>query len=241
MLVAHEAGDGRGLLDDAVRSLVEVHADDGVARDAHVAHALLRVAAVLHDILIRDLDREDVVFHVLRGDALLEVRLHLALVAGVGVDDVPVAGGHVELAAQLGDGLLFRRGRGGLVLSAIPGGGVSSGGLVLSVIPGGGVSSGGLVLSGLLGGDLLDDFLNDLQSLAVGQRLGGFLLNGLVGSLEGLGLGVVFVGHDYSSCEWGHTVKETRLQCPAGGFAGVSRRSMHLAYRIRSPRDQRKA
>ena len=235
MLVAHEAGDGRGFLDDAVRGLVEVHADDGVAGDAHVAHTLLSVAAVLHDVLVRDLDREDVVFHVLRGDALLEVRLHLALVAGVGVDDVPVAGGHVELAAQLGDGLLFRRGR-GLVLSAILGGGVSSGGLLS-----GGFLSGDHVLGGFLGGDLLDHVLNDLQGLAVGQCLGGFLLDGLVGSLEGLGLGVVFVGHDYSSCEWGHTVKETRLQCPAGGFVGVSRRSMHLAYRIRSPRDQRKA
>ena len=110
MLVAHEAGDGGGFLDDTVRGLVEVHADDRVAGDAHVAHALLRGATIFHDVLIRDLDREDVVFHVLRGDALLEVRLHLALVAGVRVDHVPVAGRHVELATQLGDGLFLGRG-----------------------------------------------------------------------------------------------------------------------------------
>ena len=176
MLVAHEAGDSGGLLDDTVRGLVEVHADDRVAGDAHVAHALLRGATVFHDVLIRDLDGEDVVFHVLRGDALLEVCLHLALVAGVGVDDVPVAGGHVELAAQLGDRFLFGRGRCSLFLFHFLG-------------------------RDFLGGNLLDHLVDDFLSSSVGQGFGGLPLDLFLGFLEDPVLAVLFVAHDFSSCE----------------------------------------
>ena len=178
-----------------------------------MAHALLRVAAVLHDVLVRNLDGEDVIFHVLRRDALLKVRLDLALVARVGVDDVPVAGGHVELATQLGDRFLFRRGRGCFF------GGAILGGLVL-----GGLLLGSLNLSGGVGGGLF------------GGRRGGVQLG-----FDGQVFGVLVVTHDYSSWKWGRTVEETRLQVPAGGFVGLSRRSMHLAYRIRSRVGQRKA
>src|SRR5439155_7392720 len=56
-------------------------------------HLLLhrKTLAVLDlDLLLgRHEDLEDLVLHVQRGDAVLEVRLDLVLVAGIGVDDVP--------------------------------------------------------------------------------------------------------------------------------------------------------
>ncbi len=89
------------------------------------------------------------------------------------MDDVPVAGGHVELAAQLGDRFLFGRG-GGLLLGR-----------------------------GILGGDLLGHLVNDFLGGSVCQRLGGLLLDLFLVLLEGLFLGVVFVAHDVSLLQMG--------------------------------------
>src|SRR4051794_2513733 len=88
---ADEAGDARSVLDRRPRLVGEVHADQDVAREDLGLHDL--ALALLDDGLVlgRDLDLEDVVLHVERGDPGLQVGLHLVLVAGVGVDDVPVA------------------------------------------------------------------------------------------------------------------------------------------------------
>jgi len=61
----------RGLLDDSPGLVGEVHAHDHVAGDADATYALLLRAAVLHDVLVGDLDLVDQVLHVLGGDALL--------------------------------------------------------------------------------------------------------------------------------------------------------------------------
>ena len=82
-------------------------------------------------------------------------------------------GGHVELAAQLGDRFLFDRGRG----------------LVIRF--------------GLLLGDLLGHLVNDFLGGSVGQRLGTLLLHLFLVRLEGLFLGVVFVAHDVSLLQMG--------------------------------------
>src|SRR4051795_2371813 len=89
---ADEAGDARGVLDRGPRLVGEVHAHQDVAGEHLRLHDL--ALALLDDRLVlgRALDLEDVVLHVERGDPGLEVGLHLVLVAGVGVHDVPVAG-----------------------------------------------------------------------------------------------------------------------------------------------------
>ena len=89
------------------------------------------------------------------------------------MDDVPVAGRHVELAAQLGDRFLFGRGRGLVVRFSF--------------------------LLGNFLGHLIDDFLGG----SVGQRLGTLLLHLFLVLLEGLFLGVVFVAHDVSLLQMG--------------------------------------
>ena len=90
---ADEAGDARGVADRAPRLVVQVHPHQDVAGE-HLALDLLALAVLdLGDLFGRHLDLEDVVLHVQGLDAALEVGLHLVLVAGVGVHDVPVADG----------------------------------------------------------------------------------------------------------------------------------------------------
>ena len=91
MGVADEAGDARGVPDGAPGLVGEVHADQHVAGDPDAADQLALAVLDLGDLFHGDLDLEDVVLHVEAGDAGLEVGLHAVLVAGVGVDDVPVA------------------------------------------------------------------------------------------------------------------------------------------------------
>src|SRR5215218_2775934 len=97
---AHEAGDTRGVADRAPRLVVELHADEEVARQDLAVD--LRALAVLDlgDLLGGHLDLIDVVLDVQRLDARLEVGLHLVLVARIGVDDVPVSGGDPQRLAQ---------------------------------------------------------------------------------------------------------------------------------------------
>ena len=83
--------------DRAPRLVVEIHPDQDVAREDLALHLLALAVLDLDDLFGRHLDLEDVVLHVQGLDAALEVGLHLVLVAGVGVHDVPVA----ELGAQL--------------------------------------------------------------------------------------------------------------------------------------------
>ena len=84
------------------------------------------------------------------------------------MDDVPVAGGHVELAAQLGNRFFLDRGR------------------------------GLFVGFGFLLGDLLDHLIDDFLGSSVDKGVGGLLLHLFLVFLESLFLGVLFVAHDVS-------------------------------------------
>src|SRR4051812_318779 len=98
--VADEAGDARSVAHDRPRVLVEVHADEHVAGDAHAVHELALAVLDLDDVLHRDLHLEDRVLLAERALALLDVLLHALLEAGVGVDDVPLARLGAELLAE---------------------------------------------------------------------------------------------------------------------------------------------
>ncbi|BCW49377.1 hypothetical protein StoSoilB13_17190 [Arthrobacter sp. StoSoilB13] len=106
--VANEASDAGGVANGAPGSVGQVHADQDVTGDADAVDYLALRVLDLDDFFHRDLDFEDVIFHVQRLDAGLEVGLHAVFVTGVGVDDVPVT----LLAAKLGLEFLSRiRGR----------------------------------------------------------------------------------------------------------------------------------
>src|SRR5919109_1927866 len=87
---ADEAGHPRGVADHVPGVVVEVHADQQVPGEDLAGDDLLLAALDLHDVFHGDDDLEDLLLHVHRGDAALEVRLDLVLVACVGVDHVPV-------------------------------------------------------------------------------------------------------------------------------------------------------
>jgi hypothetical protein len=89
--VTDEAGDARGVADGRPGLVGEVHPDEQVAGQLLAGDLLALAALDLGDLLGGHLDLEDVVLDVQRADAALEVGLDLVLVAGVGVDDVPVA------------------------------------------------------------------------------------------------------------------------------------------------------
>ncbi len=103
--VADEAGDAGGVADGAPGLVGQVHPDQHVAGELVRADHLALAVLDLDDLLLRDLDLEDVVLHVQRAGAALQVGLHPVLVAGVGVDDVPVAGGAAQRVAELLDGV----------------------------------------------------------------------------------------------------------------------------------------
>ena len=90
----------------APRLVVEVHPHQDVAGEDLALDLLALAVLDLDDLLGRHLDLEDVVLHVEGLDAALEVGLHLVLVAGVGVHDVPVAELGAQLAAQRLDRVL---------------------------------------------------------------------------------------------------------------------------------------
>ena len=87
---ADEAGDAGGVLDERPGVVGHLHLHEHVSReDATLGLDLLAVLR-LDDLLGRD---HDLAHHVpLPGgqDAVLQIVLHLGLMAGVGVDDVPV-------------------------------------------------------------------------------------------------------------------------------------------------------
>ncbi len=89
-LAAHETGDARRVANGGPAAVVQLHADEHVARE-HLLLALHATATLLDlgDHLRGDLDAEDVVLETHGLDALLEIRLHLVLVARVGVQHVP--------------------------------------------------------------------------------------------------------------------------------------------------------
>src|SRR6266511_4309261 len=87
---ADEAGHTGGVAHHVPGVVVEVHADQQVAGEDLAGDDLLLAALDLHDVFHGDDDLEDLLLHVHRGDAALEVGLDLVLVARVGVDHVPV-------------------------------------------------------------------------------------------------------------------------------------------------------
>src|SRR5918996_1175895 len=87
---ADEPGHAGRVADHVPGVVVQVHADQQVAGEDLAGDDLLLAALDLHDVFHGDHDLEDPLLHVHRGDAALEVGLDLVLVAGVGVDDVPV-------------------------------------------------------------------------------------------------------------------------------------------------------
>src|SRR5262245_33583636 len=79
----------------------ESHPHQDVAGQ-HLLLDLLPLAALdLGHLVHRDLDLEDVVLHVERLDAALQIGLHPVLVTRVRVDHVPVPGEHAEFALEL--------------------------------------------------------------------------------------------------------------------------------------------
>src|SRR5687767_14949823 len=108
---ADEAGDAGGVADRTPGLVVELHADEQVARQDLAVD--LRALAVLDlgDLLGGHLDLIDVVLDVQGLDPRLEVGLHLVLVAGVGVHDVPVAGGDPQRLLHRLDRVLVLLGR----------------------------------------------------------------------------------------------------------------------------------
>ena len=96
-----EAGHRRRVTDGRPRLVGEVHPDQHVAgQDGPLDHLALAVLD-LGDLFGRDHDLVDVVLHVERDDAVLEVRADPVLHAVVGVHDVPLAGLGPQLAAEL--------------------------------------------------------------------------------------------------------------------------------------------
>nr|AHE14892.1 hypothetical protein asmbl_13 [uncultured bacterium] len=206
---ADEPGDPGGVADRTPGLVVEVHPDEQVPGQLLAVDLGPLAVLDLGDLLGGHLDLEDVVLHVQRLDAGLEVGLHLVLVARVGVDDVPVA----ELLAERGaEGLarvLVRLGRGleRLGDQRVVVGGRRGQGVAHQAVPAAGLDRGGQV--GDAGGGVL--------VRGVGRALGGAGLTGAglevdaaahvgpgvveVDALDGaVGLeGLAGVGHYFSS------------------------------------------
>src|SRR6478735_5347567 len=101
--VAHESGDAGGVAHDSPRLVGELHAHQHVTGELVALAGLALAVLDLGEVLLRNLDLEDVVLHVEGVDPALQVRLHALLVAGIGVDDVPVAERGDHRLAELGD------------------------------------------------------------------------------------------------------------------------------------------
>ena len=108
---ADEPGDAGRVAHDVPGVVVEAHAHEQVAREDLLLHDDLAAVLELDDVFHRDDDLEDAVLDVHRAHAAREVRLHLVLVAGVGVHDVPAAGRSYGLGSALGDLVVVDRPR----------------------------------------------------------------------------------------------------------------------------------
>ena len=89
---ADEPGDAGGVADDRPAVVVELAPAQQVAGEHLLLDDDLLAVLELGDVLHRDDDLVDAVLHAHRDRAAVEVRLHLVLIAGVGVDDVPATG-----------------------------------------------------------------------------------------------------------------------------------------------------
>src|SRR2546426_9447075 len=100
---AHEARDAWRVAHDVPRVVAHDHLDEHIAREHLLLHRVPLAVLDLDLFLGGHENLEDLVAHVHRVDAMLEVRLHLVLVARIRVDHVPAPAG-VDL-------LRCRRGR----------------------------------------------------------------------------------------------------------------------------------
>ena len=98
---ADKSRDARRGLHDVPDVIVHVHFDQHVAGIEHALGGVLLAAAHFGDRLGRDQHFADLVLQSEGGDARLERLFHLALKAGVGVDDVPL---HVRILGGFGGG-----------------------------------------------------------------------------------------------------------------------------------------
>src|SRR6185437_13137394 len=90
-LVADEAGDLRGVLDEVPDDLAHLHLDEDVPGQAELlTHARLAAGPVLRDGLAGDEDLAELVLQRVLLGTLLERIAHLGLVPGVGVNHVPL-------------------------------------------------------------------------------------------------------------------------------------------------------
>ena len=87
---SQEAGDARRVLDDVPKVVVEFHLDQHIAGQEDALDGVLLAVAQLGDRLGGDHDAADAVLQAEGLDAALQRLAHLALKAGVGVDDVPL-------------------------------------------------------------------------------------------------------------------------------------------------------
>ncbi len=89
---ADEARDPGSVAHDVPGVVIEVHAHEQVPGEDLLLHHAAGAALELDDVFHRDHDLEDALLDIHRAHAAGEVLLHLVLVAGVGVHDVPLPG-----------------------------------------------------------------------------------------------------------------------------------------------------
>jgi len=165
-LIAHERGHTRGLTDHGPGSVVHVHAHKHVARQKLALDQFLLAVLVLDGLLDGHDNLVDGVLDLKGLGAHLQVGLYLVFVAGVGLDDVPVARLLLQLAGVLAQAAL--------VLA-----------VGIGVCLGAGVALGGL--DGVQVG-LLDRLLHRALGCGVGATVAL-----LVGGVTALGAGRVVV------------------------------------------------
>ena len=90
VLTAEEAGDLGCGLDKVPARLGQLHLDEDIAGEELVGLLNRALATALSDLLGRYEDLSELLVEAALFDALLEVLLHRVLVAGEGVDDVPL-------------------------------------------------------------------------------------------------------------------------------------------------------
>ena len=105
MAVAHEAGDPGRMSNHTPRLVGEIHANKHVSGELVPPHLLADTALDLGYLFHGDFNLEDVVLHVQGGGAGFDVALHLVLVPGIGVDDVPVPRGYPHFRSECLDGV----------------------------------------------------------------------------------------------------------------------------------------
>ena len=99
-LVAHEGGHTRGFTDDGPSGVIEFGADEDVARQQLALHNLLLAVLVLEHLLNRNDNLKDRVLDLEGLGTHVQVGLYLVFVAGIALNDVPLARLLLQLAGK---------------------------------------------------------------------------------------------------------------------------------------------